>query len=577
MPCPPEDPSSTTIKLLRSPVLRKRPDPSCLLEGQPAVNYNPGEPGLFFRDSTGSGLIKIGPCHVGATAPNAVPATGGYAGNCKGELWLDTTSVSQPTLKVWDGVKWNAYGYTSSNTIWVDPAGDDDNLGNSPQAPKKTIKAALEASYAGCTIQVSPGSYSEDNPLIFPVEDVSLIGDGANSTIIDPQNSGLPLFNVNSGSLIEGFSFSGSLDSGTSVVAFVPPSPDPVEIIKPPSVADCRNLIAGSVGILANGALVDGDPTIITQNYIQNSPLGTGLKAINKGFIQAAGCQTVYSEKSAIAQSGGTITLSGCKTSCGTFGLIASGKGSEEQFGLISSTTNGDILALDTVLGTQRPYIGQVVSVGEVYYKGYRFSIPYQGVGYTGVPTVQVSIGSGPNAIPAAGVAVVEGGKVIDIVLTRPGTGYTSSDTIIVTLIGGDPANPASAELEIEPIYYPVMESTEITANTCTVTLAEKLPYIPSAGDEVRFYRASSIIASSHMMEYVGCGTNSPYDGVPPIRENQVIQENGGRVFFSSMDESGIFSVGNGFMVNQTTGEVSGEGFSRSVLNLSIPQTLTLK
>jgi hypothetical protein len=115
----------TPIQLLRSVVFNKRPDPAQLISGQPAVNLNSVEPGMFFADSTGSTLFKVGPCAVGTAAPNA-GATGapGSLGNTKGELWLDT-AVSPgnpgPVLKVWDGSSWiNCMPYTYANTIVSD-------------------------------------------------------------------------------------------------------------------------------------------------------------------------------------------------------------------------------------------------------------------------------------------------------------------------------------------------------------------------------------------------------------------------------------------------------------------------
>lgn len=82
-----------------------------MLAGQPAVNTNAAQPGMFFADNTGSTLIKIGPCSVGGAAPNA-GATGaaGQLGNTLGELWLDTAGdpplFPGPVLKVWDGTNW---------------------------------------------------------------------------------------------------------------------------------------------------------------------------------------------------------------------------------------------------------------------------------------------------------------------------------------------------------------------------------------------------------------------------------------------------------------------------------------
>jgi hypothetical protein len=81
-------------------------------DGQLAMNTNLASPGLFFKDSNGD-LVKVGPVHVGTTAPNATPGAGGQAGNSKGELWLDT-SGSDYTLKTWDGSAWREIVVTSA-------------------------------------------------------------------------------------------------------------------------------------------------------------------------------------------------------------------------------------------------------------------------------------------------------------------------------------------------------------------------------------------------------------------------------------------------------------------------------
>ena len=117
----------TPIQLLRSLVFNKRPDPTQLLAGQPAVNTAAAQPGLFFADDSGTSLFKVGPCTVGITAPNT-GATGasGSLGNTLGELWLDTASTFDypgPKLKVWDGSAWiDCMPYTYANTIVSDTA-----------------------------------------------------------------------------------------------------------------------------------------------------------------------------------------------------------------------------------------------------------------------------------------------------------------------------------------------------------------------------------------------------------------------------------------------------------------------
>ena len=110
----------TPIQFLRSLVFNKRPDPAKLLPGQPAVNTDAAQPGLFFADDTGATLFKVGPCTVGITAPNTgASGAPGQLGNTPGELWLDTTDPRVPALKVYDGSNWM---YASPPTLVADIA-----------------------------------------------------------------------------------------------------------------------------------------------------------------------------------------------------------------------------------------------------------------------------------------------------------------------------------------------------------------------------------------------------------------------------------------------------------------------
>ena len=92
------------LQHLRSSTANKRPDPSAMSAGQLALNTEATSPGAFVKDSAGN-LVKLGPVHVGTTAPNASPASGGTAGNSLGEQWLDTTGGNY-TIKIWDGSAW---------------------------------------------------------------------------------------------------------------------------------------------------------------------------------------------------------------------------------------------------------------------------------------------------------------------------------------------------------------------------------------------------------------------------------------------------------------------------------------
>ena len=103
------------LQHLRSSTADKRPTPAAMSDGQLALNTNLVSPGLFFKDSNGDS-VKIGPVHVGTTAPNATPGAGGQAGNSKGEAWLDTTAAN-PILKVWNGSAFVAVQPVGTGTV----------------------------------------------------------------------------------------------------------------------------------------------------------------------------------------------------------------------------------------------------------------------------------------------------------------------------------------------------------------------------------------------------------------------------------------------------------------------------
>ncbi len=106
---------ASTHKSLRSSTANKRPT-TAIADGQIALNTNTTSPGLFFKDSTGATIIKVGPVHVGTTAPNASPAVGGSSGNSTGEVWLDT-SLTPNGVKIWNGSAWVNVTPAGSTTV----------------------------------------------------------------------------------------------------------------------------------------------------------------------------------------------------------------------------------------------------------------------------------------------------------------------------------------------------------------------------------------------------------------------------------------------------------------------------
>ena len=99
---------------IRSSTASKRPT-SAIADGQIALNTASGTPGMFFKDSAGN-IIKAGPAHYGASAPNSSPAVGGSTGNSIGEAWLDS-SLTPAGWKIWNGSAFVNATPLSSDTV----------------------------------------------------------------------------------------------------------------------------------------------------------------------------------------------------------------------------------------------------------------------------------------------------------------------------------------------------------------------------------------------------------------------------------------------------------------------------
>ena len=67
-----------------------------------------------------------------------------------------------------------------------------------------------------------------------------------------------------------------------------------------------------------------------------------------------------------------------------------------------------------------------------------------------------------------------------------------------------------------------------------------------------------------------------PSRGGVSIQENEVVKEEGGEVTYTSTDERGNFRIGDGVIINQTTGSISGRDYSKSLFVQVTPFILAL-
>ena len=346
-------------------------------------------------------------------------------------------------------------------------------------------------------------------------------------------------------------------------------------------------------GIISATAAENSDT--FTINVEQDSP-SLGIQTAQ--YSHTTGIITVTTSTNHGFNVGAAVTMSGLEFSC------TSGAGTTTIF---PDGTNGyvftvnDITAADTfdayvgastiphsymsggtvAINVVRPFDGQVVYFDELYNTVGKIIITNSGSGYNSAPTITIDDPSTVNdwGIAATALATLVGDQVGEIEIISSGRGYTSTPTI--TFSAPDVGiNTATATIELLPTYYTVKESTPISSGISTVTFNNNLPYSVGIGTTVPFYKQSRVLASSHSFEYIGSGTDPitslPSRGGVAIPENEVDNRNGGLVIYTSTDQGGNFRIGEGVVIDQITGTVSGNFYSKSLFANVTPLILAL-
>jgi Protein of unknown function (DUF1565) len=237
---------------------------------------------------------------------------------------------------------------------------------------------------------------------------------------------------------------------------------------------------------------------------------------------------------------------------------------------------SGGTVKLDVV----RPFDGQVVYFDSLYYTVDKVVVSSGGTGYTGNVNVTIDSPSTSWGIPATAVAEVVNGSVVNVEMVSSGRGYGSTPPTVTFSTPTSGINTATGYASLIPTYYIIQSSTPISAGICTITLTDNVPYAVGVGTTVPFFKQSRVLASGHSLEYIGTGvtiaTSLPAAGGVPIQKNEVDMRNGGLVVYTSTDQSGNFRIGEGVVINQQTGTISGTFYSKSLFSAMTPFILAL-
>ena len=146
-----------------------------------------------------------------------------------------------------------------------------------------------------------------------------------------------------------------------------------------------------------------------------------------------------------------------------------------------------------------------------------------------------------------------------------------------------DTSLSAATATESQLVYDLLTVIVNITEHgySSTVTFDLNIGTRPTLNEEITFHQTSLITASGQTFEWVGSGVNVnsalPYTGGQPIEDQQVIETNNGKVYFTSTDQKGDFKIGNSLTIERATGTITGETFDRSLFAVLTPYILALQ
>ena len=369
------------------------------------------------------------------------------------------------------------------------------------------------------------------------------------------------------------------------------------------SACDLTNSNAsfGNYGLVADGVGSRKYTGIITQTAAANSDtftLDVGVATYgvsNATYNNVSGITTITTSTNHNFSVGMGVTIAGLGFTCpsgpgivtypsGNFGYVFEVQSvpTSNQFvvNVGPSTLPHTYVSGGTAkINVTRPFDGQVVYFDDLYYSVSKTQVSSGGTGYNSNPVVTISPPSTDWGVLATAVAEVTNGSVTAIEIVSSGRGYSTSPTI--SIAGPDVGiNTATATLQLLPNYYSILSSTPVSSGICTITVNDNVPYAVGVGSTVPFFKQSRVLASGHSFEYIGSGTNInsalPAQGGVPIQDNEIDMRNGGSVIFTSTDQSGNFRIGDGVVVDQLTGTISGTFYSKSLFSTMTPFILAL-
>lgn len=432
---------------------------------------------------------------------------------------LDDTTGNTPTnATYWDLV---SVVRPEGNVWYVATNGIDTRDGTDPSTAFATIKHALTQAQSGDTVKVSPGTFEEEFPLTVP-QGVAVVGSGIRSTKIIPtaltNDKDAFLLNGETGisdlTIADMFYNSGD-DTGyafkfvnNAVITLRSPYIERVTVLNRGSVTSGSDPYGFQEGDAGRGALVDG-------SKVTRASLEAAMLFNECTFI-------VPNSRALIMTNGGRSEWLTCFTYFADLaieGVVgATGRGGDGktifEFGGISGAgfQVGEVIRVTSTDASSVFNLTVDSKVGDTIYVDGKYDLL-----------------EGEDFTPGSGGSIV---------------GLTSGTT--ATSITRYDRGEFAAELR-------AISGANIYGNQG----------VKADGDDVVLQLMAWNFA------YIGTGADLTNDDTAVVQANEVIEVNGGRVFYNSVDQGGNYRIGDLFSVDFATGNVSFQAPAFDVTSLT--------
>ena len=354
-----------------------------------------------------------------------------------------------------------------------------------------------------------------------------------------------------------------------------------------PYIQNCTSANAGACGIQVDGNLHSAthdssNKSILGNDFTQINSDGMGIHILGKGRCEAVSVFVYYAEKAIFCESGGFIRGLNCSHAYGEKACVATGTAEDEvpvnvqtrglmlkyqAAAFVGGATVSDLENSISTQGSGTATITGVTSGATATLFRFNTSLQYLHIeNITGnfqnaeiITITKENSDTFQVTLDTSFGSPAQQGQRGPLLAIKSGTTTLNATGII--------ALAANIKIAGDTKYYRVglVSEENTTAGTAVVRLTDDIISIKAKGDSLSSNITtaySNIRLTGHDFLSIGTGdfVTTNYPNVPTQnadQDDEVTEEDGGRVYWVSTDQQGDFRVGDLFKIEQATGSAT--------------------